>query len=100
MCLVVHILALFLSHKVNTSFATHTDLLVVGCGQNQCMLPASFGEAFTKSGVSVEAMSTPNAIGMFNVLNSEDRNVAVALLPATHTHTPERDPSNWFNNSK
>jgi uncharacterized protein len=65
------------------------EILFIGCGETQPkQLPLELVRYFRAKGIVVEATSTSNAAGMFNVLNAEGRNVAAALLteqPSTAT---------------
>jgi uncharacterized protein len=65
------------------------EILFIGCGETQPkQLPLELVRYFRGKGIVVEATSTSNAAGMFNVLNAEGRNVAAALLteqPSTAT---------------
>ena len=57
------------------------DVLFVGTGPEIAHLPAAFRETLEEAGIGVEAMSSPAACRTYNVLLSEGRRVAVALLP-------------------
>ena len=57
------------------------EILFIGCGEVQPkQLPLELVRYFRSKGIVVEATSTSNAAGMFNVLNAEGRNVGAALL--------------------
>jgi len=57
------------------------EILFVGCGEtNYNRLPREFCEYFRSLGIVVEQSTTSNAAATFNILNSEGRNVAAALL--------------------
>lgn len=62
-----------LKHKI--------DVIFVGTGEKITHIPASLREAMEKAGIGVEPMSTPSACRTYNVLLSEGRRVAAALLP-------------------
>jgi uncharacterized protein len=57
------------------------DVLFVGTGPEIAHLPAAFRETLEEAGIGVEPMSSPAACRTYNVLLSEGRRVAVALLP-------------------
>ncbi|MDO7705618.1 MAG: Mth938-like domain-containing protein, partial [Loktanella sp.] len=44
-------------------------------------LPANFREVFDEAGIGVEPMSSPAACRSYNVLLSEGRRIAAALIP-------------------
>jgi len=55
--------------------------LFVGTGADIAHVPADFRKTIEDAGVGVEAMASPAACRTFNVLLSEGRRVALALLP-------------------
>lgn len=62
------------------------DVLLLGLGADLCALPAAFRAALAPleadaNGFGVETMATPAACRTYNVLLSEERRVAAALLP-------------------
>jgi len=57
------------------------DLILVGTGPETTYLPQSLGQWFDGHGLGVEPMTTPSACRTFNVLLSEGRRVAAALIP-------------------
>ena len=57
------------------------DVLFVGTGAEIAHPPAAFRAALEDAGVGVETMASPAACRTYNVLLSEGRRVAVALLP-------------------
>lgn len=57
------------------------DVLFVGTGAEIAFLPKPFVAALEAVGVMCEPMSTPSAARSYNVLLSEGRRVAAALLP-------------------
>ncbi|MFB2530908.1 Mth938-like domain-containing protein [Paracoccus sp. p4-l81] len=63
------------------ALADRVDLLFLGMGADIAHPPQGLAEALDDAGVRVEAMSTPSAARTYNVLLSEDRSVACALLP-------------------
>ncbi|MFN0115934.1 MAG: Mth938-like domain-containing protein [Paracoccaceae bacterium] len=61
-------------------FAGEVDVLFVGTGRRIAHLPQGFRAALEAAGIAVEAMDSPAAARTYNVLLSEGRRVAVALL--------------------
>ncbi len=57
------------------------DVVFVGTGAEIAHIPADLREALEADGLGVEAMSSPAAARTYNVLISEGRRVAAALLP-------------------
>ena len=57
------------------------DILFVGTGADAAHLPADFRAALEAAGLGVEAMASPAAARTYNVLLSEGRRVALAMLP-------------------
>jgi uncharacterized protein len=56
------------------------DVIFVGTGREIAHLPAPFREALEAAGIGVEAMASDAAARTYNVLLSEGRRVAAALL--------------------
>jgi uncharacterized protein len=63
------------------SLAGRIDVLFVGMGGEVAHPPKSFIAALDAAGIGVEAMNSPAACRTYNVLLSEGRRIAVALLP-------------------
>ncbi len=57
------------------------DVLFVGTGAEIAHLPHDFRITLESAGIGVESMASPAACRTYNVLLSEGRRVAVALLP-------------------
>ena len=57
------------------------EVLLLGCGPRMLLLPAAFRKAVSGRGPSVDVMATGAACRTYNVLLSEERRVAAALLP-------------------
>ncbi len=57
------------------------DVLFVGTGAEIAHAPKAFRETLEEAGLGVETMASPAACRTYNVLLSEGRRVAVALLP-------------------
>lgn len=63
------------------ALAGEVDVLFVGTGAEIAPLPGPFRRALEEAGVGVEMMASPAACRSYNVLLSEGRRVAAALLP-------------------
>jgi uncharacterized protein len=63
------------------SLAGRIDVLFVGTGAEVAHLPQAFREALDAAGIGVEGMNTPAACRTYNVILSEGRRIAVAVLP-------------------
>ncbi|MEO0937059.1 MAG: Mth938-like domain-containing protein [Pseudomonadota bacterium] len=61
--------------------ALDADVLFVGMGADIAHVPAALREQLEAAGLGVEVMSSPAAARTYNVLVSEGRRVALALLP-------------------
>ncbi|WP_420555513.1 Mth938-like domain-containing protein [Roseovarius sp.] len=61
--------------------AGEIDVLFIGTGAETAHVPGDFRTALEQAGLGVEAMNSPAAARTYNVLISEGRRVAVALLP-------------------
>lgn len=61
--------------------APEVDVIFVGTGSEIAHLPNAFRAVFDDAGIGVEAMASPAACRTYNVLLSEGRRVALALLP-------------------
>ncbi|WP_417240887.1 Mth938-like domain-containing protein [Celeribacter halophilus] len=57
------------------------DIIVIGTGPEMTHLPKAFREALEAASIGLEPMATPTAARTYNVLASEGRRVAVAMLP-------------------
>jgi uncharacterized protein len=57
------------------------DVLFIGTGAEIAHIPASLRSALEAAGLGVETMSSPAACRTYNVLLSEGRRVAAAVLP-------------------
>jgi uncharacterized protein len=57
------------------------DVLFVGTGADIAHAPKDFRAAMEAAGIGVEVMNSPAACRTYNVLLSEGRRIAVALLP-------------------
>jgi uncharacterized protein len=63
------------------SLAGRIDVLLAGTGAEIAHPPRAFREALEAAGIGVESMNSPAACRTYNVLLSEGRRIAVALLP-------------------
>ena len=60
---------------------TKIDVVLLGTGAEIAHIPADLREALEEAGMGVETMSSPAACRTYNVLVSEGRRVALAVLP-------------------
>lgn len=58
-----------------------TDVIFIGTGAEIAHLPSGLRAQLEEAGVGVEAMASPAAARTYNVLLSEGRRVALAMLP-------------------
>ena len=63
------------------ALAGEVDVLFIGTGGETAHLPRDFRMTLEAAGLAVENMASPAAARTFNVLLSEGRRVAAALLP-------------------
>lgn len=56
------------------------DILLVGCGERLSPFPAPLRQQLKQHGISVDCMDTGAACRTYNVLLSEGRNIAAALI--------------------
>lgn len=63
------------------ALAGQVDILFIGTGPQIVFLPKPFVAGLEALGLMCEPMSTPSAARTYNVLLSEGRRVAAALLP-------------------
>lgn len=57
------------------------DVLFVGMGAEIAHVPADFRARLEEAGIGVEVMNSPAAARTYNVLLSEGRRIAAALMP-------------------
>ena len=57
------------------------EIVLIGTGNEQAFLPPELMMFFYQRNIGIEVMSTQAACRTFNVLVSESRNVAAALIP-------------------
>ena len=58
------------------------EFLVVGTGPELAPVPQALKTALSRAGLRFEAMTTGSALRVYNVMRSEDRRVAAALIAA------------------
>ena len=63
------------------ALAGKIDVLFIGMGADIAHVPAAFRETLEVAGIGVEVMNSPAAARTYNVLLSEGRRIASALLP-------------------
>lgn len=56
------------------------EFVLLGVGPRNAMPPRPVREALSKAGIGLEFMDTPAAARMYNVLTSEGRRLAAALI--------------------
>lgn len=56
------------------------ELLLIGCGKSQAILPAKIKDALKTAGIALEVMDTGAAVRTYNVTLAEGRRVAAALI--------------------
>jgi uncharacterized protein len=61
--------------------AGRVDVLLVGTGAEISHIPQALRAELETAGVGVEVMNSPSACRTYNVLLSEGRRIALALLP-------------------
>lgn len=62
------------------TLAEKPRLLLLGCGPRMALVPPALRAALRGAGITLELMDTGGACRTFNVLVSEDRSVAAALI--------------------
>lgn len=63
------------------TLAGEIDVLFVGTGAEIGHIPVTLRSALEAAGIGVEVMSSPSAARTYNVLLSEGRRIALAMLP-------------------
>lgn len=63
------------------AMAEALDVIFIGTGAEITHIPPTFRSALEEAGIGVEIMSSPAACRTYNVLLSEGRRVALALIP-------------------
>jgi uncharacterized protein len=57
------------------------EILILGCGERTTFPPPALRRELRRRGIAIEAMGTAAACRTYNVLLSEERRVAAALIP-------------------
>lgn len=60
--------------------AAKPEIVIFGCGWQACLPPRELVFALARRGIGFEMMDTPAACRTFNILISEDRDVAAVLI--------------------
>lgn len=68
-------------HATLLGLAGQVDVVFIGTGGMIAHIPSGLRDALEAAGLGVEIMDSPAACRTYNVLLSEQRRVAVALLP-------------------
>ncbi|MCV2868343.1 Mth938-like domain-containing protein [Defluviimonas sp. WL0002] len=63
------------------ALSDQVDVIFIGTGREIAHLPAAFRTRLENAGIGVEIMDSPAACRTYNVLLSEGRRIAAALLP-------------------
>lgn len=63
------------------ALAGQVDVLFLGTGAEIAHIPAALRAQLEEAGLGIEVMSSPSAARTYNVLLSEGRRIALALLP-------------------
>lgn len=63
------------------AMAGKVDVLFVGTGADIAHIPTDLRDVLEDAGIGVDAMSSPSACRTYNVLLSEGRRIALALIP-------------------
>ncbi len=71
----------FADTEAPLSLTGRIDVLFVGTGAAIAHVPADFRVLLEAAGIGVEAMDSPAACRTYNVLLSEGRRIALAVLP-------------------
>ena len=62
-------------------FGGELDVILVGCGKTMRSMPFALRQSLKERGISIDFMDTGAACRTYNVLMTEGRRVAAALLP-------------------
>ena len=63
------------------NLADRIDVLFIGTGAEMAHIPASLRTTLEAAGIGVEPMNSPAACRTYNVLLSEGRRIALAMIP-------------------
>lgn len=70
----------FLEDNPGTSYDNAPDILLIGTGEKQVFIPPQILAPLLSARIGIECMDSQAAARTYNVLMSEGRNVAVALM--------------------
>ena len=65
------------------ALAGSIDVLFVGTGSEIAHIPSDLRAALEEAGIGVEVMNSPSACRTYNILLSEGRRIAAALVPVS-----------------
>lgn len=57
------------------------DVLFIGTGSDIAHVPSAFRDHLESAGIGLEVMNSPSAARTYNVLLSEGRRIALAMIP-------------------
>ncbi len=63
------------------ALSDEVDVLLIGTGAELAHIPADLRRALEDAGIGVEIMNSPAACRTYNVLLSEGRRIALAVIP-------------------
>lgn len=64
-----------------TPLIGHVDVLFIGTGAVIAHIPAALRDPLEDAGLGLEVMNSPSAARTYNVLLSEGRRIALAMIP-------------------
>lgn len=65
------------------AMADHVDVLFIGTGDEIAHLPDALRHSLEEAGLALDVMSSPSAARTYNILLSEGRRIALAMLPVS-----------------
>ncbi|NVO55679.1 hypothetical protein HW561_07750 [Rhodobacteraceae bacterium B1Z28] len=71
----------YADHTPLLALAGQVDVLFIGTGKELSHIPPELRQVLEDAGIGVEIMNSPAACRTYNVLLSEGRRIALALLP-------------------
>ncbi len=71
----------FCDAQLLLDLADHIDVLFIGTGPDVAHIPKDLRSKLEEAGIGVDIMSSPAACRTYNVLLSEGRRIALALIP-------------------
>lgn len=69
--------------QVLLDLASEVDVVFIGTGSEIAHIPSSLRQTLEQVGLGVEVMNSPSACRTYNILLSEGRRVAAALVPVS-----------------